>query len=59
MNHWKTLWFTGEVVTLCGCNDQPLQVYTDGRRKYAACELCRRKWTYCESGWNREQFETF
>jgi formate dehydrogenase maturation protein FdhE len=43
-------WYTGEVIRMCACGtDGPvvspcLNVYTDGRRKYAHCDCCGKTW---------------
>ena len=37
-------WFTGEVIRMCNCGGPTLPVYTDGRHKYARCDICGKTW---------------
>lgn len=40
VSHWET----GEVIRMCRCDGPSLPIYTDGKREWAHCEKCGKRW---------------
>lgn len=44
----RTMFYTGEIIRMCDCPRPDLEVYSDGRKKYAHCDNCSQTWELIE-----------